>query len=95
MARNENSLMMQQGVQAQVRPGENSQIHLREHEGERLRYKGVEDQFPNIAMLDQHIAETRFALQNQPQSGGSAPAPNRSQGAGEIMGNQIAGALGG
>ena len=95
VARGENRAMIQGGIPATVKEGENLTIHLAEHEGERLRYNGVEDQYPNIILLDQHISETKFATQQGPQSSGSPPAPNGSQGAGEIAGNEIAGAEGG
>ena len=93
LARQENATLMS-GNPASVKPGEDSAAHLIEHEGERLRYKGVEDQFPNVVLLDRHIAETKFAVQQEGQSQGTPPAPSGNQGPGEAQGNEIAGALG-
>lgn len=94
VATKENAAMIQVGAPATVKPGENLTIHLAEHEGERLRFKGVEDQYPNVVLLDQHIEETKFALRQGPKSQGTPPAPSGNQGAGEIGGNAVAGALG-
>ena len=49
-------------------------------------------------LLDQHIAETEIASQGADQAQGTGvptpPAPSGNQGAGEIAGNEIAGAMG-
>lgn len=94
-ARRENRAMMQGGVPSTVKEGENLTVHLATHEGERLRYRDLEDQYPNVQLLDQHIEETKLALRNGPKQTGTPPAPSGNQGAGEMGGNQIAGALGG
>jgi|GEM_PF-4652573 len=95
VAQAENMGMMQ-GTPATVKEGENLNIHLMEHNGERIRYNGLEDMYPNVQLLDQHIAETKEALKGQSagSASGSPTAPNMSQGAGEMEGNQIAAALG-
>jgi len=95
VARNENIAMINGNIPAQVKQGENLTLHLATHEGERLRYNGLEEQYPSVVLLDQHIAETKLAAQSGQQSQGTPPAPNESEGAGELGGNQIAAALGG
>ena len=96
IASQENILMMQSATPAQVRPGEDKNTHLGIHKKERMRYKGVEQEYPNIVLLDQHISETEMAIQ-QEQAIQSAPIPGGAtpQNAGAAGGNEIAGALGG
>lgn len=95
VARRENRAMMQGAVPATVKQGENLTIHLAEHEGERLRYRGLEEEYPNVQLLDQHIEETKLAVRNGPTSQGTPPAQSGNQGPGEMGGNQIAAAMGG
>lgn len=95
VARQENVGMFN-GQPATVKQGENLEVHLAEHKGERLRYNGVESQFPSVSLLDQHITETEFAIQQQKAARARPMAKgNQSEGAGEMAGNQIAAALGG
>ncbi len=95
IAQMENAAIMQQGETVQVRQNENMSVHLAEHRGERLRYKGVEEQYPNVMLLDQHIAETELAIQQGSTPGTvSGPKQSQNQGEGEEYGNQIAAALG-
>ena len=95
IAHQENIAMMQSGQNVNVRPGENKQIHLAEHKGERVRYKGLEQEYPNVTILDQHIAETEQAVQQEKQgSNGSPQAASGNKTEGQAQGNEIAGALG-
>jgi hypothetical protein len=95
IARQENR-DMSAGQPATVKPGENLRIHLAEHEGERLRYKGIEDEFPGVAsLLDQHITETKQAINTAPKPGGSAPAPSRAGNAGQASQQMLGAAFGG
>jgi len=93
-AHTENAGMIQGNIPATVKPDENMTIHLAEHEGERLRYKGLEAEYPGTALLDQHIEETKFALKQGPKNQGTPNAPSGNKGEGEVGGNAIAGALG-
>ena len=93
-AREENAAMIA-GEMISPQDGENHGVHLAVHQGERLRYKGIEEQYPTVALLDQHIEQTKMLVAQQGQASGSPPAPNRSQGAGALQGNQVAAALGG
>lgn len=84
-----------EGIAAQVKPGENSSTHLAVHMGERIRYRGLEDKFPFIDLLDQHIEETKLAIRNT-GAGGQAPlrAASGNETQGEITGNAMAAQLG-
>lgn len=97
MARNEN-LTMLGGVYVSPLPGQNHNVHLSEHKGERLRYKGLEEQYPQAALLDQHIAQTEFLIQQQEAAAAQAQAQQQSASgnstAGQVAGNAIAGAAG-
>lgn len=96
VAQQENRLMMELGQQATVKPGENNNAHLAVHEGEKLRYMGVEDRYPNLILLERHIAETKNAASGQgtqqsaPLPGSSAPSVE-----GNVTGDQLAGAMAG
>lgn len=94
VANNENLMMMSNGVPAMVKPGENMQVHLSIHEGEKLRYRGIESHYPNYQLLEQHIEETKMAIQQAIQGVQNQPTGNQSQGAGEMGGNEIAAAQG-
>jgi len=85
-------------------PNENLQVHLSEHRKERVRYQGLEEQYPSVQLLDEHISKTQLLVDQkyassqqqggQPEAGGadpSAPAELPGQMAGDIM----AGAAGG
>ena len=95
VARNENVLMMG-GQVVRPMPNQNHNTHLAEHKGERLRYNGLEEQFPQAQLLDQHIAETEFLVQQMEaaaqQQQQQAPSGNTTPG--QVSGNQNAAALG-
>ena len=97
------NLMLHNGAYARPQVGENFTIHLRVAQGERLRWKGLENsdapQARNLHLLDQYIAEVQFMLKGGEQQQGGAPNGNIPQGQqnqteGEAIGNQYAGAIG-
>lgn len=94
-ARNENILMLQDGILPPVGPSENKRVHLKEHKAERLKWRGMEEQMPELDLLDQHIAETELQVQQgQVQQAGTPPAPSGNETEGQVAGNDIASALG-
>lgn len=99
MARNENVSMLA-GQYVRPMAGQNHNVHIGEHKGERLRYQGMEEQYPSATLLDQHIAETEFLIQQQEAAAQQAQA-QQSQGTqagqttGQAQGQMIAGAMGG
>jgi hypothetical protein len=72
VADGENIAIMQNGVDAVVNPDDNDIIHLRKHNAERLRYSGIEDQFPNIQKLDVHIQQHNRNMTGKSQAGQQA-----------------------
>jgi hypothetical protein len=97
VAKLENIAIVENGMYDRPQMGENHQIHLSEHTGERIRWNGIEDQNPNVALLDQHIAETRFLMEQEQMSAAmqQAPAGTQNQTEGEAVGNEVAGLMGG
>ena len=97
VARNENVAMLG-GMYIRPQPNQNHGVHLSEHKGERLRYNGLEEQKPQVALLDQHIAETEFLVQQQEAAASQAQAQQQGQSGnttpGQVQGNQAAAALG-
>lgn len=74
-------------------PGENLKVHLSEAQGFLLKYKGVEDQFPNLMWVEQYTAEVKFLMNQQNQQlQQQAPmqAPPGNETPGEVVGNQLA-----
>lgn len=96
VAEQENRLMMDLSKPATVGQGENSNAHLVVHEGERVKYLGVEEQFPQLILLERHIAETKNAISSQ-GSQQSAPLPGSANAStpGQVSGDQLAGAMAG
>lgn len=96
-AKLENTVMLQTGEYDRPQPNENHMVHLRVHKAERLRWKGLEDsgdpRAASLGLLDQHIAEHS---QMSGGGGGSAPppAPPGNETPGEVVGNEMAGAIG-
>jgi hypothetical protein len=72
IADGENIAIMQNGIDAVVNPDDNDIIHLRKHNAERLRYSGIEDQFPNIQKLDVHIQQHNLNMTGKSQAGQQA-----------------------
>ena len=64
VARRENE-DMKSGRMARLAEGEDMEAHLRVHKAERLQWRGMEDQAPWLDLLDQHIAETEFAIKQE------------------------------
>jgi len=93
-----------QGAYIPINADDNDDVHLNCHKSERLKYDGLEEQFPWLPLMDRHIAEHEFAKKNkagraammQQAAGGMATPENPSgnQTVGEAAGNQIAAQLG-
>jgi len=98
VARNENTSLLG-GIYVRPQPNQNHGVHLAEHKGERLRYNGIEEQMPQVTLLDHHIAETEFLMQQMEAASAQAQAQQQgasgNQTAGQVSGNAIAGAMGG
>lgn len=90
MATAENVMMME-GIPVHPKQGENDQIHINVHKSERIQYDGVEAKFPNVVLLDQHIAETEQKMQQSAsapmmgQNTGSPEMPMQTQGGGMMQ----------
>lgn len=102
IARQESITMLEQGQVVQIREGENLYVHLREHQGKRLEYKGLEDSHPEVQILDRHIEETKAAIANKFGSqgggagtGGTPSAATGNKTPGQAGGNAMAAAMGG
>ena len=84
-----------------VRPvqGEDSEAHLRVHKAEQLQWRAIPEMAPWMPLLEQHIAETEFMVQ-QAKTAQTAQMMGQMQGAptgglpGEVGGDQIAAAQG-
>jgi len=82
--------MMNEGVYIPPRPSDDLEAVLLEAKGERIEYRGVEDEYPNVALLDRYIAEVE-QLKEQKQTQAPQPvAPSGNETPGEVVGNQIA-----
>ena len=95
VARMENDLMMQDQKSVSPSPEEDHPSHMAEHRGERIRFQGVEAEYPQLALLDQHIAETEYLISQQEQNARTPMTGNDNQTEGEAVGNEMAGALAG
>lgn len=92
-AESENNMMMINGVTVKPEQTQNHRVHLELHKAERLRYRGVEAQYPSVQVLDNHI-EAHTAMMGgggqqvrQPEQ--IAPAP--AGGAGTIPAQGLGG----
>ena len=88
------------GAYDRPQQGENHSVHLKIHEGERIRWNGLEDvddpRAKNLLLLDQHIEEHKQLANSSPvQSQGSPMAQPTESTPGQMMGGEIAGAMGG
>lgn len=83
-------LMLNTGQYPQMNPGMNLRKHLDIYKSARIRYEGMEDTNPNIAILDQVIAQIEFQMKSQggTYGGGMIQAP---QSASVQGGQQISG----
>lgn len=70
-------LMLNGGQYPLMNPGMNLKKHLAIYEAARLRYNGAEDANPNVAILDQVIAQIKAQIQTPvgPSQQGAIPAP--------------------
>jgi len=98
VARQENQ-SFQQGRYVQPQQGEDSEAHLRVHKAELLQYRSIVEKPAWLQLLEQHIAETEFAVK-QAQMQQMAAMMGQMQGApaggtvGQGTGGQIAAAQG-
>jgi hypothetical protein len=96
VARRENE-EIKQGKVIQPVDGEDMEAHLRVHKAERLQWRGMEDEAPWLDLLDQHIAETDFAIKQKSQMAMQAAmqqAPQGGQLPGQESGQMISAAMG-
>jgi hypothetical protein len=94
-ARTENNAMMS-GTQVKTNDGENNDVHLQVHMAERLRYKGLEDSYPYVQFLDQHIDEHKLKLQGDERTNGQPTAEQKPPTGGEgAIEAQLGGMMGG
>lgn len=98
LAERETRAMVDSGTILNPAQGEDHDSHLGVHESERVRWKGAEDQNPNIQILDRHIMMTKYLKDVEGQMMAQASQmPNMMTGnqtPGEAVGNQIAGQIG-
>jgi hypothetical protein len=98
LADHETRAMVDGGQPLSPNQGEAHDIHLSRHEGEILKWKGAEDQNPNLAYLQRHIAMTKALKQMDAQmsiTAGQTPQIGMNQTIGEVQGNALAGMMGG
>ena len=74
MAQHENDMMMREGKPATVVPTQNHRIHLEIHRAEKIRYMGVQDEYPQVQLIDSHIASHEQAM----DSASSAAPPQQA-----------------
>jgi hypothetical protein len=98
LAQHENRGMLDGGMVLNPNPGEAHDVHLSQHEQERVRWVGAEDSNPNVQILDRHISMTKLLKQQEAQLAAMASQmPNAMTGnktVGQAQGNAIAGAMG-
>lgn len=98
LAQHENRAMLDGGTVVAPQQGEAHDVHLRQHEGERIKWSGAEESNPNIAILIRHIEQTKYLKQVEGQMKSMASQmPNAMTGnqtVGEAQGNAMAGAMG-
>jgi len=96
LARQEN-VLLNEGKYVAPTMDEDFDAMLREHEGLRLQYNGLEqEQQQVVAVLDRHIAETKFMQEQQlsKRQVGNLPGMPQNQTPGEAGGNAIAAQMG-
>jgi hypothetical protein len=87
MAEHENIAMMENGQPAQIHPDDNDRVHLRAHKAFRLKYTGLEQQYPNVILVDAHIREHEAVeMQEQQVMVPGAPAEPGGEMAGMMAG---------
>jgi len=86
--------MFKSGTYASPTMNDDLDVMLVELEGERIQYKGVEDEHPWLVMLDRAIEETKMLKKQQGPAMGSPAAPPDVNTPGEAVGEDIAGMQG-
>ena len=100
-ARDENRRMIENGEVIRPQQGEAHATHYAEHMGEMLRWQGLD---PAVAegderiinaqtILQAHIDETKFLMQQDGQQTGDVAGGSGNASEGEVVGNAIAGAM--
>lgn len=98
LAQHENRAMLDAGTVLNPNQGEAHDVHLSQHEQERVRWSGAEQSNQNVQILDRHIAITKVLKQQEAAIAAMASQlPNAMTGnqtIGEAQGNMIAGQIG-
>lgn len=98
LAQHENRGMIDSGMILEPNSGEAHDVHLSQHEAERMKWKGAEESNPNVQILIRHIDMTKFLKQQEGQMAARmSQMPNAMTGnqtIGEATGNAIAGQIG-
>jgi hypothetical protein len=96
LARQEN-VLLNEGKYVAPTMDEDFDVMLREHEGLRIQYNGMEaEHTQEVRVIERHIAETKFLQQQQASKRpvGNMPAVPGNQTNGEVAGNAIASQMG-
>lgn len=88
VARLENQLLMS-GKWDAPQQGEDHEVHNREHQMERVRYVGLEEKYPAVALLDQHMRMHSQMLGSEQQAA-QAMQMTANRTPGQIEGNPLA-----
>lgn len=98
LAQHETRAMIDLGQVLNPNLGEAHDVHLAQHEQERMKWKGAEDSNLNVRILDRHIYMTKMLKQYEGQLASQmSQMPNGMTGnatPGEATGNAIAGGIG-
>jgi hypothetical protein len=98
LAQHETRAMIDLGQVLNPNLGEAHDVHLAQHEQERMKWKGAEDSNLNVQILDRHIYMTKMLKQYEGQLASQmSQMPNGMTGnatPGEATGNAIAGGIG-
>ena len=98
LADHETRAMIDNGTVLNPNRGEAHDVHLGQHEQERMKWKGAEESNPNVQILIRHIEMTKQLKQFEGQMAAMAgQMPNQMTGnqtVGEAQGNAMAGAMG-
>jgi hypothetical protein len=98
LAQHETRAMIDAGQVLNPNMGEAHDVHLAQHEQERMKWMGAEDSNLNVQILDRHIAMTKMLKQYEGQMAAQmSQTPNMmtaNQTPGQAIGNTIAGNLG-
>lgn len=98
LADHETRAMIDNGTVLNPNQGEAHDVHLGQHEQERMRWKGAEESNPNVQILIRHIEMTKQLKQMEGQMAAMASQMSSkmtgNQSVGEAQGNAMAGMMG-